>query len=150
MKLNFPLEIWVALGSFGLSIMFVLLISSFYLFLVGPDKSGPDRFVDIQGVLMKTVSISGAPSIILAGIVYALSRNYGSEIGGILISISGVLLIVGMFVSLSISSNIPSEFFENLIIYIPYIFVIAGIGIFIIGFLIYIKSKKGVRSDKFN
>jgi len=51
---------------------------------------------------------------------------------------------------LSISSNIPSEFFQNLIIYIPYFFVIAGIGIFIIGLLIYLKSKKGVRSDKFN
>ena len=150
MKLNFPLEIWVALGSFGLAIMFVLLISSFYLFLVGPEKSGPDRFVDVQGVLMKTVSISGAPSIILAAIVYGLCRNYGSKIGGILISGSGILMILGMFVSLSISSGIPSEFFQNLILYIPYIFVIVGIGIFIIGLLIYLKSKKGVRSDKFN
>ena len=126
--------------------MFVLLISSFYLFLVGPSKSGPDTFVDVKAVLIQGVSISGAPSIILAGIVFGLCRSSGNKIAGILISFSGILIIIGMIVSLNISSKIPSEFFQNIIIYVPYIFIIAGIAMLIIGLLLYIKFKKGVRS----
>jgi hypothetical protein len=130
--------------------MFVLLLSSFYVFLVGPDKLGPDRYVDIPGVIIKTVSISGAPSIILAGIAYGLSKNHGSKLTGTLISINGIIIIIGMLLSLSISSSIPSEFFQEIIIYVPYIFITVSIGIFIIGIIVYIKFKKGVRSGKFN
>jgi hypothetical protein len=39
------LETWTALGSFGMVIMFVTLIISFYNFLVGPDGKGPERDV---------------------------------------------------------------------------------------------------------
>jgi hypothetical protein len=39
---NMNLETWTALGSFGMVIMFVTLIISFYNFLVGPDGKGPE------------------------------------------------------------------------------------------------------------
>ncbi|MFB5599148.1 MAG: hypothetical protein ACE5SW_02840 [Nitrososphaeraceae archaeon] len=150
MKLNFDLEVWVSIASLGLAIMFVLLLSSFYVFLVGPDKLGPDRYVDIPGVLIKTVSISEAPSIILAGIAFGLSRNHGNKLAGGLISLTGGIVIIGMIISLNISSNIPAEFFQDIIIYIPYFFITVSIGILIIGIIIYIKSKKGARSRKLN
>ena len=44
--------------------MFVLLISSFYNFLIGPEGKGPDRFVDIFGVMMMAISISYASLIL--------------------------------------------------------------------------------------
>ena len=52
-NISMPLEGWVSLSSLGLSIMFSLLIVSFYNVLIGPDGKGPDRFVEIGGVLIK-------------------------------------------------------------------------------------------------
>ena len=66
--------------------MFVLLIISFYNVLIGNEGQGPERFVDVRGVVVKTLSISGAPSIILAAISFGLSKNYGSRLIGMLFS----------------------------------------------------------------
>lgn len=150
MRLNFDLEVWVSFASLGLGVMFVLLLGSFYSFLVGPDKLGPDRYVDISGVLIKTISISGAPSVILAAITYGLSKSHGNKLAGSVVSITGIIIIIGMSLSLGISSEIPSEFFQEIILYIPYIFVVLSIGIVIIGLKIYLISKKGVRPGKFH
>ena len=61
------LETWVALGSLAMSGMFVALMFSFYIFLVGPEGRGPDVTADPGALLIQTISISGAPSLILAG-----------------------------------------------------------------------------------
>ena len=100
--------------------MFVLLVLSFYNFLIGSEGKGPERFVDVRGVVVKTLSISGAPSIILAGISFGLSKNYGNRLSGMLLSFSGIVLIIGMVVSLSLSSNIISEFFHPILVLVPY------------------------------
>jgi hypothetical protein len=150
LRLNFDLEVWVSFASLGLGVMFVLLLASFYSFLVGPDNLGPDRYVDIAGVLIKTISISGAPSVILAAITYGLSKSHGNKLAGSVVSITGIIIIIGMSLSLGISSEIPSEFFQEIILYIPYIFVVLSIGIVIIGLKIYLISKKGVRPGKFH
>ena len=47
--------------------MFVLLIISFYNVLISNEGQGPERYVDVPGVVVKTLSISGVPSIILVG-----------------------------------------------------------------------------------
>ena len=65
--------------------MFVLLLTSFYNFLIGPEGKGPDKFVDIDAVIIKAISISAAPSSILAGIAFGLSKNYGNKLSGLLL-----------------------------------------------------------------
>jgi hypothetical protein len=131
--------------------MFVLLIASFYNFLIGSEGRGPDRFVDINGVIVKTTSISAAPSLILAGIAFGLSKNYGNRLTGLLLSFSGIIISIGMIVSLNLSQRITSEFYQPILVIVPYIFIFGGIGIFIIGLLLYLKSKKGVnRQRRFN
>ncbi len=125
--------------------MFVLLVISFYNFLIGSEGKGPERFVDVRGVVVKTLSISGAPSIILAGISFGLSKNYGNRLSGMLLSFTGIVLIIGMVVSLSLSSNIISEFFHPILVLAPYIFIVGGIGILIIGFILYLKATKGIK-----
>ncbi len=125
--------------------MFVLLVISFYNFLIGSEGKGPERFVDVRGVVVKTLSISGAPSIILAGISFGLSKNYGNRLSGMLLSFTGIVLIIGMVVSLSLSSNIISEFFHPILVLVPYIFIVGGIGILIIGFILYLKATKGIK-----
>src|SRR5688572_16127473 len=131
--------------------MFVLLVLSFYNFLIGSEGKGPERFVDVRGVVIKALSISGAPSIILAGISFGLSKNYGNRLSGMLLSFTGIVLIIGMLVSLSLSSNIISDFFHPILVLVPYIFIVGGIAILIIGFILYLKATKGIKkTGRFN
>jgi drug/metabolite transporter (DMT)-like permease len=131
--------------------MFVLLIISFYNVLIGTEGQGPERYVDVRGVIVKTLSISGVPSIILAGISFGLSKNYGSRLVGLALALTGVVLIIGMVISLSISPRITDEFFDPLIVLVPYTFIAVGFAIFIIGFIFYLKSKKkGNKTGRFN
>jgi len=148
--LNIKLELdnWLSLGSLGLSIMFVLLLLSFYNFMVGNEGKGPDRFVDINGVIIKTISISSAPSLILAGIAFGLSKNYGNKLTGILLFFSGLIISIGMIISLNIASRITSEFFQPILIIVPYIFIFGGLGILIIGLFLYLKSTKGINRQR--
>lgn len=131
--------------------MFILLVISFYNFLIGSEGKGPERFVDVRGVVVKTLSISGAPSIILAGISFGLSKNYGNRLSGMLLSFTGIVLIIGMLVSLSLSSKIISDFFHPILVFVPYIFIVGGIAILIIGFILYLKATKGIKkTGRFN
>jgi hypothetical protein len=136
----------LSIASLGLAIMFVLLLLSFYNFLIGSEGKGPERFVDVLGVVIKALSISGAPSIILAGISFGLSRNYGNRLSGILLSFTGIVLIIGMVVSLSLSSKVNSEFFHPILIIVPYTFILGGIAILIIGSILYLKTNKGIKN----
>lgn len=136
----------MSIASLGLAIMFVLLLLSFYNFLIGSEGKGPERFVDVRGVVIKALSISGAPSIILAGISFGLSKNYGNRLSGMLLSFSGIVLIIGMVVSLSLSSNVNTEFFHPILLIVPYTFILGGIAILIIGSIVYLKTNKGIKN----
>jgi hypothetical protein len=126
--------------------MFVLLVLSFYNFLIGSEGKGPERFVDVRGVVIKALSISGAPSIILAGISFGLSKNYGNRLSGMLLSFTGIVLIIGMVVSLSFTSKVNSEFFHPILLIVPYTFILGGIAILIIGSIVYLKTNKGIKN----
>jgi hypothetical protein len=126
--------------------MFVLLLLSFYNFLIGSEGKGPERFVDVRGVVIKALSISGAPSIILAGISFGLSKNYGNRLSGMLLSFTGIVLIIGMVVSLSLTSKVNSEFFHPILLIVPYTFILGGIAILIIGSIVYLKTNKGIKN----
>jgi hypothetical protein len=123
-----------------------LLLLSFYNFLIGSEGKGPERFVDVRGVVIKALSISGAPSIILAGISFGLSKNYGNRLSGMLLSFTGIVLIIGMVVSLSLSSKVNTEFFHPILLIVPYTFILGGIGILIIGSIVYLKTNKGIKN----
>ena len=126
--------------------MFVLFVLSFYNFLIGSEGKGPERFVDVRGVVIKALSISGAPSIILAGISFGLSKNYGNRLSGMLLSFTGIVLIIGMVVSLSLTSKVNSEFFHPILLIVPYTFILGGIAILIIGSIVYLKTNKGIKN----
>jgi hypothetical protein len=136
----------LSIASLGLAMMFVLLVLSFYNFLIGSEGKGPERFVDVRGVVIKALSISGAPSIILAGISFGLSKNYGNRLSGMLLSFTGIVLIIGMVVSLSLTSKVNSEFFHPLLLIVPYTFILGGIAILIIGSIVYLKTNKGIKN----
>lgn len=141
------LETWIALGSLAMAGMFVALMFSFYSFLIGPEGRGPDVATDPGALLIQIVSISGAPSLILAGTVLGISRGPVERNPGLLLIITGLILLTGM---LMLTSNtlprISPQYHISGIDYVPLIFVIAGIGIVGCG-LTTIKKKVGTRRN---
>ncbi|HET6726811.1 MAG TPA: hypothetical protein VFH19_02170 [Nitrososphaeraceae archaeon] len=136
------LETSVSLASLGLIVMFVLLMYSFISFLIGPQSQGPDIVVQPEGVLIQIVSISAAPGIILAGITYGLIKNYGSRKIGIILCISGIVLIVGNILVQDMISKIPQILFVPGMVPLTYALLAAGIGIVVIGIIVFMREGK--------
>jgi len=136
------LETSVSLASLGLIVMFELLMYSFISFLVGPQSQGPDIVVQPEGVLIQIVSISAAPGIILAGITYGLIKNYGSRKIGIILCISGIVLIIGNILVQDMISKIPQILFVPGIVPLTYALLAAGIGIVVIGIIVFMREGK--------
>ena len=139
------LETAVSLASLGLIVMSVLLLYSFVSFLIGPDSQGPDVVVQPEGVLIQIVSISSAPGIILAGVTYGLVKNYGSKKIGIILCISGIVLITGNIVVQDMIPKIPQELFVPGIVLLTYALLAAGIGIVVIGIIVFMREGKITR-----
>ncbi|HEY7695358.1 MAG TPA: hypothetical protein VH797_04590 [Nitrososphaeraceae archaeon] len=139
------LETSVSLASLGLIVMFVLIMYSFISFLVGPQSQGPDIVVQPEGVLIQVVSISAAPGIILAAVTFGLVRYYGSRKIGAIISICGIVLIIGNIMILSMIPRIPQILFVPGIIPLTYGLLAAGIGIIILGIIVIIREGKITR-----
>ena len=124
------LESWVALGSLAMAGMFVALMLSFYIFLIGPEGRGPEVTTDPGALLIQIVSISGAPSLILAGIVVGLSKGPVDRNPGLVLIFTGVLVLAGMLVLISTTlPRISPEYHIIGIDFTPQIFAIAGVGI---------------------
>ena len=136
------LETSVSLASLGLIVMFVLLMYSFISFLIGPQSQGPDVVVQPEGVLIQIVSISAGPGIILAGITYGLIKNYGSRKIGIILCISGIVLIIGNILVQDMISRIPQILFVPGINPLTYALLAAGIGIVVIGIIVFMREGK--------
>ena len=139
------LETSVSLASLGLIVMFVLIMYSFISFLIGPKSQGPDIVVQPEGVLIQVVSISAAPGIILAGVTFGLVRYYGSRKIGTIISICGIVLIIGNILILSMIPKIPQILFVPGIIPLTYVLIAAGIGIIILGVIVITSEGKIAR-----
>jgi hypothetical protein len=136
------LETWISLGSLVMASMFVALIISFYSFLVGPDGKGPGIYVDPQGVLIQIISISGAPSLILAGTLFGFQKKYETMHAALILIAAGIILITGMFVAMMILPKINATYIIAGMDLILYIFIIGGIGVACFGCYLLNKSKR--------
>ena len=137
------LETSVSLASLGLIVMFVVLMYSFISnILIGQESQGPDIVVQPEGVLIQVVSISAAPGIILAGITFGLVRYYGSRKIGIILCISGIVLIIGNILILNLVPRIPQFLFVPGIIPLTYGLLAAGVGVVILGIIVMMREGK--------
>ena len=139
------LETAVSLASLGLIVMFILQLYSFIYFLIGSMSQGPDIVVQPEGVLIQVISISAAPGIILAGIAYGLVKDYGSKKIGIILCISGAILLIGIVLIQGMIPKIPEIVFVPGIIQLSYAILAAGIGIIIIGIIVFMREGKRKR-----
>jgi hypothetical protein len=88
------------------------------------------------------VSISSAPGIILAGVTYGLVKNYGSRKIGIILCISGIVLITGNILVQDMIPKIPEILFVPGIVLLTYALLVAGIGIVVIGIIVFMREGK--------
>ena len=116
-------------------------ILSFFNFLVGPKGNSPDIYVDPTGVTIQLISISRAPSLILAGTIFGLAKSYGTIHAAIILITTGIILIAGMIASWTLILKINEQFVVGGIDIIPYNFIVAGMGIAILGIHLFKKSK---------
>lgn len=136
------LETWISLGSLVMAVMFIALIISFYSFLVGPDGKGPGIYVDPQGVLIQIISVSGAPSLILAGTLFGFQKKYETMHAAIILIAAGIILIAGMLIAMTILPKINATYIIAGMDLILYIFIIGGIGVACFGCYLFNKSKR--------
>jgi hypothetical protein len=136
------LETWLSIASLGMAIMFVALMISFYLFLGGQDKKGPGIYVEPEGVLIQIISISGVPSLILAGIILGFQKTRQIIYSGIILIATGIMMISGMTFVATIIPNISSNYRVVGIDSVPYIFIIGGISVVCLGCFLINSSKR--------
>lgn len=127
------LESWTSIGAIAMGSLFVSMMISFYAFLVGPEGEGPNVDVDPGALLAQTISISGAPSLILVGVVFGLSFRSRNVFAGFILIVTGLALVVGMWVVDTMTQSIDIQFITLGLDYAPKIFVIAGIGVLVLG-----------------
>jgi hypothetical protein len=139
-------ETWVAFGSLALGIMFVILVLSFYNFLIGPEGKGPQTSVDPFGATVQIVSISGAPSIILAGVAFATARSSAERKPAFILIATGIIFIGGMSAAKIVYSKINSLFVIAGMDLVPVIFILGGIGVAALGGYLLMTSKRTRRN----
>lgn len=136
------LETWVSVGSLGMTVMFSALVISFYLFLVGPDAKGPGIYVDPPGVLIQIISISGVPGLILAGTVFGLQKAYVVKEATLILVASGIVLIVGMAIVVTIVPKINRNYIFGGLNAVPFVFMVGGAAIACFAIYSLYKSRK--------
>jgi hypothetical protein len=139
-------ETWVALGSLALGIMFVALIISFYNLLTGPGGKGPQVFVDPIGVLVLNVSVSGVPCLILAGVVFGLTKSSARRNSALILISTGVILIAGMYSAWIAFTKINPLFIVAGMDLVPIIFIIGGTGVVVVGGYLLNASRRARRN----
>jgi hypothetical protein len=139
-------ETWVALGSLALGIMFVILILSFFNFLIGPEGKGPQTSVDPFGATVQIVSISGAPSLILAGVAFATARSNAERKPAFILIATGIIFIGGMSAARIVYSKINPLFVIAGLGLVPVIFILGGIGVAALGGYLLMTSKRARRN----
>jgi hypothetical protein len=127
------LESWTSIGALAMGSLFVSMMISFYAFLIGPEGEGPNVDVDPGALLAQTISISGAPGLILAGVVFCLSVRSRNVFAGLILVLTGFVLSLGMWIAFTMIEDIDIQFRTVELDYAPKIFIAGGIGILILG-----------------
>lgn len=79
--------------------------------------------------MIQLISISRAPSLILTGTYFGLTKSSGAIHAVIILITTGIILISGIIAASTLTLKINEQFVIGRIDVIPYIFIFAGVGI---------------------
>ena len=83
--------------------------------------------------LFQFISLSIAPATIMMGVSFVLSKRYGSKFNGMLIIISGIIILIGMSYAYTMLENLKPELVDFSTEITPIIFMGVAIPIIVIG-----------------
>lgn len=92
--------------------------------------------------MIQLISISRAPSLILAGAYFGLTKSYGAINAAIILITTGIILISGIIAAGALALKINEQLIVGGIDAIHYIFIVTGMGIAILGVYLFKISKK--------
>ena len=141
------IEKWVAVVGLALFFMFVGEMISVYTFMTNvPEDFNFGLEFDPNPKIYQFISIGVAPAGILAAVPYIMTRHYGSKPVGRLIAAGGVIMLIGMFVTYSLTDKIDAVYITDVVKYSPILFMILSIPVIAIG--VYLTKEKKRRPKR--
>lgn len=141
------IEKWLAVTSVGLFAMFAGEMISIYNFMTDvPEALEFSITFDADPKIFQFISIGAAPAGILAAVPFIMTRQYGSKPIGGLISLGGVIMLLGMLVSHSLIDKIDDVYITDVVTYAPLLFMVVSIPVIAVG--IYLSKEKKRRPKK--
>jgi hypothetical protein len=83
--------------------------------------------------LFQFISLSIAPATIMMGVSFHLSKRYGSRFNGMLIILSGIIVLIGMVYAYTMIEDLKPSLVDSSVEMVPIIFMGVSIPIIIIG-----------------
>ena len=126
------LEKYMALAGLALSIFFVAEILTLFNFMIDPADNDSFGF-EAAPKLYQFISLSIAPATIMMGVSFHLSKRYGSRFNGMLIIISGLIVLLGMAFAYTMIEDLKPELVDFSVEMVPIIFMGVSIPVIIFG-----------------
>ena len=126
------LEKYMAIAGLVLSIFFVAEIITLFNFMINPADNDSFGF-EAAPKLYQFISLSIAPATIMMGVSFHLSKRYGSKLNGMLIILSGIIVLLGMVYAYSMIEDLKPTLVDFSVEIVPIIFMGVSIPVIIFG-----------------
>ena len=126
------LEKYMAIAGLVLSIFFVAEIITLFNFMIDPADNDSFGF-EAAPKLYQFISLSIAPATIMIGVSFHLSKRYGSKLNGMLIILSGTIVLIGMAFSYTMIEDLKPDLVDSSVEIVPILFMGVSIPIIILG-----------------
>ena len=136
------LEKYMAIAGLVLSIFFVAEVLTLFNFMIDPSDNDSFGF-EAGPKLYQFISLSIAPATIMMGVSFHLSKRYGSRLNGMLIILSGVIVLLGMAYASTMIEDLKPSLVDSSVEMVPVIFMVVSIPVIVFGVrLLKIRSRK--------
>ena len=115
------LEKYLAIAGLALSVFFVAEVFTLFNFMIDPADNDSFGF-EAAPKLYQFISLSIAPATIMMGVSYHLSKRYGSRLNGMLIILSGVIVLLGMAFAYTMIEDLKPDLVDSSVEMVPIIF----------------------------
>jgi len=126
------LEKYMAIAGLALSIFFVAEVITLFNFMIDPADNDSFGF-EAAPKLYQFISLSIAPATIMMGVSFHLSKRYGSRLNGMMIIISGIIVLLGMAFAYVMIEDIKPELVDFSVEIVPIIFMVTSIPVIVFG-----------------
>ena len=126
------LEKYMAIAGLVLSIFFVAEILTLFNFMINPADNDSFGF-EAAPKLYQFISLSIAPATIMMGVSFHLSKRYGSRFNGMVIILSGIIVLLGMVYAYTMIDDLKPTLVDSFVEMVPVIFMGISIPIIIFG-----------------